>query len=76
MSLGTLLTTARLNRHIRRFFGRDGLGSRRRRRNGQSLTRFPVARRCRVETNDGAVRIATSEAKQVEFRVIYEGLTS
>jgi len=27
----------------------------------------------RVETNDGAVRIATGEGKQVEFRVIYEG---
>jgi DUF4097 and DUF4098 domain-containing protein YvlB len=27
----------------------------------------------RVDTNDGAVRIATSESKQVEFRVIYEG---
>jgi hypothetical protein len=27
----------------------------------------------RVETNDGAVRIATGDGKQVEFRVIYEG---
>jgi len=27
----------------------------------------------RVDTNDGAVRIATGEGKQVEFRVIYEG---
>jgi Putative adhesin len=27
----------------------------------------------RVDTNDGAVRIATGDAKQVEFRVIYEG---
>jgi DUF4097 and DUF4098 domain-containing protein YvlB len=27
----------------------------------------------RVDTNDGAVRIATGESKQVEFRVIYEG---
>jgi DUF4097 and DUF4098 domain-containing protein YvlB len=27
----------------------------------------------RVDTNDGAVRIATSDSKQVEFRVIYEG---
>ncbi len=27
----------------------------------------------RVDTNDGTVRIATSDAKQVEFRVIYEG---
>jgi hypothetical protein len=27
----------------------------------------------RVDTNDGAVRIATAEGKQVEFRVIYDG---
>ncbi|HLZ92099.1 MAG TPA: DUF4097 family beta strand repeat-containing protein [Candidatus Acidoferrum sp.] len=27
----------------------------------------------RVDTNDGAVRIATGDSKQVEFRVIYEG---
>ena len=27
----------------------------------------------RVETNDGAVRIATGTSKQVEFRVIYDG---
>jgi Putative adhesin len=27
----------------------------------------------RVDTNDGAVRIATGDAKQVEFRVIYDG---
>src|SRR5258708_29975194 len=27
----------------------------------------------RVDTNDGSVRIATGEGKQVEFRVIYEG---
>lgn len=27
----------------------------------------------RIDTNDGAVRIATGESKQVEFRVIYEG---
>jgi hypothetical protein len=27
----------------------------------------------RVDTNDGAVRIATGEGKQVEFRVIYDG---
>src|SRR5258707_14587746 len=27
----------------------------------------------RVETNDGSVRIATGDGKQVEFRVIYEG---
>ncbi len=27
----------------------------------------------RVDTNDGAVRVATGDAKQVEFRVIYEG---
>ncbi len=27
----------------------------------------------RVDTNDGSVRIATSDSKQVEFRVIYEG---
>jgi len=27
----------------------------------------------RVETNDGAVQIYTSETKQVEFRVLYEG---
>src|SRR6266481_3184999 len=27
----------------------------------------------RVDTNDGAVRIATGASKQVEFRVIYEG---
>jgi hypothetical protein len=27
----------------------------------------------RVDTNDGAVRIATGESKQVEFRIIYEG---
>jgi hypothetical protein len=27
----------------------------------------------RVDTNDGAVRIATGDGKQVEFRVIYEG---
>jgi hypothetical protein len=27
----------------------------------------------RVETNDGAVRIATGDAKQVEFRVLYDG---
>jgi hypothetical protein len=27
----------------------------------------------RVDTNDGAVRIATGESRQVEFRVIYEG---
>lgn len=27
----------------------------------------------RVDTNDGAVRIATSDTKQVEFRVIYDG---
>lgn len=27
----------------------------------------------RIDTNDGAVRIATGDSKQVEFRVIYEG---
>ena len=27
----------------------------------------------RVDTNDGSVRIATGDSKQVEFRVIYEG---
>src|SRR5260370_14565437 len=27
----------------------------------------------RVDTNDGAVRIATGDGKQVEFRVIYDG---
>jgi hypothetical protein len=27
----------------------------------------------RIDTNDGAVRIATGEGKQVEFRVIYDG---
>jgi DUF4097 and DUF4098 domain-containing protein YvlB len=27
----------------------------------------------RVDTNDGAVRVATGDGKQVEFRVIYEG---
>jgi hypothetical protein len=27
----------------------------------------------RVDTNDGAVRIATGDSKQVEFRVIYDG---
>src|SRR6266404_746777 len=31
--------------------------------------------RVRVDTNDGAVRVTTSDAKQVEFRVIYEGYT-
>src|SRR5260370_25396709 len=27
----------------------------------------------RVDTNDGSVRIATGDGKQIEFRVIYEG---
>jgi hypothetical protein len=31
--------------------------------------------RVRVDTNDGAVRVTTSDSKQVEFRVIYEGYT-
>src|SRR5258708_16297987 len=31
--------------------------------------------RVRVDTNDGAVRVTTSDAKQGEFRVIYEGYT-
>jgi len=36
---------------------------------------FAIAGRAavRVETNDGAVRITTSDAKQVEFRVEYKG---
>src|SRR5258708_21287703 len=31
--------------------------------------------RVRVDTNDGAVRVTTSDSKQVEFRVVYEGYT-
>ena len=36
---------------------------------------YPISGRAqvRVDTNDGAVRIATGSSKQVEFRVIYDG---
>ena len=73
MSLGTLLTTARLTATFAAFGAAAALvpGAR-----AEEWTKsYTVSGRAqvRVDTNDGAVRIATSDAKQVEFRVIYEG---
>ncbi len=73
MSLGTLLTTARLSVTFAAFWAATLLvpGAR-----AEEWTKsYTVSGRAqvRVDTNDGSVRIATSEAKQVEFRVIYEG---
>src|SRR5258708_19599691 len=73
MSLGTLLTPARLTATFAAFWAATALvpGAR-----AEEWTKsYTVSGRAqvRVETNDGAVRIATADAKQVEFRVIYEG---
>src|SRR5260370_14756221 len=73
MSLGSLVTTGRLTVTFAAFWAATALvpGAR-----AEEWTKsYTVSGRAqvRVDTNDGAVRIATGDAKQVEFRVIYEG---
>src|SRR5258708_29741078 len=73
MTLGSLLPPARLTATFAAFWAATALVPGARAEEWTKSYTVSGREQVRVETTDGAVRIDTSEAKQVEFRVIYEG---
>jgi DUF4097 and DUF4098 domain-containing protein YvlB len=73
MNLATHRTAARLGITCATFLTVAALAPRARAEEWTKSYTVSGRAQVRVDTNDGAVRIATSDTKQVEFRVIYEG---